>query len=167
SFSITIFNMMPIPGFDGDRIIREIIKWIFGEKYGSTKRKRTERFIYRGDDTDCHLQEYHVIDVESIKIYLKGKSNDKGKSEILLGENNYKLVDTTGSGSYDTVSIILPEDTKIQENTTFELTYEYLYDENNRKKKPLLNFIRILSLGLIIGTFALSFINFGLTFFWI
>ena len=167
SFSITIFNMMPIPGFDGDRIIREIIKWIFGEKYGFTKRKRTERFIYRGDDTDCHLREYHVEDVESIKIFLKGKTNDEGKSEILLGKNNYKLVDTTGSGSYDTVSIILPEDTAIQENTTFEINYEYLYDENNRKRKPLLNFIRILSLVVIIGNFALSFIKFGFNFFWI
>jgi len=167
SFSITIFNMMPIPGFDGDRIVKEIIKWIFGEKYGKTKKKKTEKFIYRGDDTDCHLREYHVEDIESIKIHLKGKQYDNERNEIMLGENNYKLIDSTGSGYFDTVSIILPKDTNIEDNTTFEITYKYFYDENNRKKKPLLNFIRILSVVIIAGNFILSFVKFGFNFFWL
>ena len=167
SFSLTIFNMMPIPGFDGDRIVKEILKWIFGEKYGNTKKRRIERFIYRGDDTDCHLREYHVESVESIKIHLKGKQYDNERNEIMLGENNYKLIDSTRSGYFDTVSIILPKDTKIEDNTTFEITYNYLYDENNRKKKPLLNFIRILSVVIIVGNFILSYIKFGFNFFWI
>lgn len=167
SFSITIFNMMPIPGFDGDRIVKEIIRWIFGEKYGTTKKKRTERFIYRGDDTNCHLQEYHVEGVESIKVLLKGKKNENERNEIILGPNNYNLIDATGSGYFDTVSILLPQDTNIEANTTFEITYEYLYDENNRKKKPILNFIRIISLAIIAGNFILSFVKFGFNFFWI
>ncbi|TFG03502.1 MAG: hypothetical protein EU542_02150 [Promethearchaeota archaeon] len=167
SFSITIFNMMPIPGFDGDRIIKEIIRWIFGERYGNTKKKRTERFIYRGDDTDCHLRGYHIESVDTIKIYLKGKQYNKGRDEIILGENNYELIDSTGSGYFDTVSILLPDDTNIEDDTTFEITYKYLYDENNRKKKPLLNFIRILSVAIIAGNFILSFIKFGFNFFWI
>jgi len=167
SFSITIFNMMPIPGFDGDRIIKEIIRWIFGERYGNTKKKRTERFIYRGDDTDCHLRGYHIESVETVKIYLKGKQYNKGRDEIILGENNYELIDSTGSGYFDTVSILLPDDTNIEDETTFEITYKYLYDENNRKKKPLLNFIRILSVAIIAGNFILSFIKFGFNFFWI
>ncbi|TFG17015.1 MAG: hypothetical protein EU531_04490 [Promethearchaeota archaeon] len=167
SFSITIFNMMPVPGFDGDRIVKEIIKWIFGEKYGKTKKKKTEKFIYRGDDTDCHLREYHVEDIESIKIHLKGKQYNNERNEIMLGENNYKLIDSTGSGHFDTVSIILPKDTNIEDNTTFEITYEYLYDENNRKKKPILNFIRILSVVIIAGNFILSFVKFGFNFFWL
>lgn len=167
SFSLTIFNVMPIPGFDGDRIVKGIISWIFGEKYGKTKRKRTQNFIYRGDDTDCHLPDYRVESVESIKIFLKVKADNKKRSEILLSNNNYELIDTIGDGNFDTVSIKLPEDTKIEENTTFEITYEYLYDENNRKKKPILYFIRFLSLGLIVANFILSFINFGFNLFWI
>ena len=167
SFSITIFNMMPIPGFDGDRIIKEIIKWIFGEKYGITKKKRTERFIYRGDDTDCHLQQYHVESVESIKVYSKGKKYENDRNEIILGKSNYNLTDTTGSGYFDTVSIILPQDTNIEPHTTFEITYEYLYDEKNRKKKLILNFIRFFSLAIVAGNFILSFIKFGFNFFWI
>jgi membrane-associated protease RseP (regulator of RpoE activity) len=166
SFSIIIFNMMPIPGFDGDRIMKEILRWIFGEKYGNIKRKRIQRFIYRGDDTDCHLPDYRVENVESIKIFLK-KKRDKERSEILLSKNNYELIDTLGDGNYDTVSIKLPEDTKIEENTTFEVTYEYLYNEKNRKIKPILNFVRLFSLGLIICNFTLSFIQFGFNIFWI
>ncbi len=167
SFSITLFNMMPIPGFDGDRISKEIIKWIFGEKYGKTERKKKNRFYYKGDDTDCHLPEYHVINVESIKIYLKEKENSKKFSEIVLSKDNYELIDKVGDGYFDTVSIVLPEDTTIEDDTAFEITYEYLLDENIRKKKLILNLIRLISLSLIIGNFALSFIKFGFNFFWI
>jgi membrane-associated protease RseP (regulator of RpoE activity) len=167
SFSITIFNMMPIPGFDGDRILREIVNWIFGEKYGKTRRKRKDRFIYKGDDTECHLPEYHVQNIESIKIYLKDRKDSGENGEILLSENNYELIDEVGDGDFDTVSIKLPEDTTIKDDTAFEITYEYLFDENNRKKKIVLNLIRFISLGLVIGNFVLSFIKFGFNFFWI
>ncbi|MFX1448599.1 MAG: site-2 protease family protein, partial [Promethearchaeota archaeon] len=70
SFSITLFNMMPLPIFDGDRFLNELTNWIFGENYKSKKKKK-DRLIYKGTDTECKLTEYRVENVESVKILLR------------------------------------------------------------------------------------------------
>ena len=87
---MVIFNVIPLPVFDGDRMLKELINWIFGEKYRNLKKKRKERFVYRGKDTDCNLSEYHVESVDYVKIEYKDKTKEKS-SEITLGKENYKL----------------------------------------------------------------------------
>jgi membrane-associated protease RseP (regulator of RpoE activity) len=166
AFSITIFNMMPLPIFDGDRSVKELVNWIFGENYKSKKKKK-DRLIYKGIDTECKLTEYRVEKIESVKIYLKDNLREDQNGEIILGEDNYELVDKIGDGYKDTVLVTLPENTKLKENTVFEISYEYLYDDKKRIKNIVLNTIRIIALILIGGNFLLSFINFGFELFWI
>lgn len=166
AFSITLFNMMPLPIFDGDRFVKELVNWIFGENYKSKKKKK-DRLIYKGIDTECKLTEYRVEKIESVKLYLKDNLREDQNGEIILGEDNYELVDKIGDGYKDTVSINLPENTKLKENTVFEISYEYLYDDKKRIKNIVLNTIRIIALILIGGNFLLSFIRFGFDLFWI
>ena len=166
SFSITLFNMMPLPIFDGDRFLKELVNWIFGENYKS-KRKKKDRLIYKGIDTECKLTEYRVENIESVKILLKDSQKGDPNSEILLGKDNYELVDKIGDGFKDTVLVTLPETTKLKINSVFEVSYEYWHDDKRKIKSIVINAIRIIALGLIIGNFVLSFMNFGLRPFWL
>ena len=160
SFSITLFNMMPLPIFDGDRFLKELIDWIFGEDYKS-KKKKTDRLIYKGTDTECKLTEYRVENVEYVKILLKEDNKSNQNSEVLLGKDNYELVDSIGDGYKDTVSVKLPDTTKLKNNSVFEVSFEYLYDEKRKIKRIVLNAVRVVALGLILGNFVLSFSIFG------
>ena len=160
AFSITLFNMMPLPIFDGDRIVKEIINWIFGEDY-KTKRKKKDRLIYKGTDTECKLTEYRVENIEYVKILLKEDNKINHNSEVLLGKDNYELVDSIGDGYKDTVSVKLPETTKVKENSVFEVSYEYWYDNKRKIKRVVLNAVRLVALGLILGNFVLTFSIFG------
>ncbi|MHA1478200.1 MAG: site-2 protease family protein [Promethearchaeota archaeon] len=166
SFSITLFNMMPLPIFDGDRFLKELVNWIFGEDYKS-KRKKKDRLIYKGIDTECKLTEYRVENVESVNILLKDAQKGDPNSEILLGKENYELVDKIGDGFKDTVLVNLPETTKLKNNSVFEVTYEYWHDDKRKIKIIVINAIRIIALSLIIGNFVLSFMRFGFGFFWL
>jgi membrane-associated protease RseP (regulator of RpoE activity) len=166
SFSITLFNMMPLPIFDGDRFLKELVNWIFGEDYKS-KRKKKDRLIYKGIDTECKLTEYRVENVESVNILLKDAQKGDPNSEILLGKENYELVDKIGDGFKDTVLVNLPETTKLKNNSVFEVTYEYWHDDKRKIKSIVINAIRIIALSLIIGNFVLSFMRFGFGLFWL
>jgi len=166
SLSITLFNMMPLPIFDGDRFLKELVNWKFGEDYKS-KRKKKDRLIYKGTDTECKLTEYRVENVESVKILLKDAQKGDPNSEILLGKDNYELIDKIGDGFKDTVLVTLPETTKLKKNSVFEISYEYLHDDKRKIKSIVINTIRIIAFSLIIGNFILSFMNFGFNLFWI
>ncbi len=160
SFSITLFNMMPLPIFDGDRLLKELIDWIFGEDYKS-KKKKIDRLIYKGTDTECKLTEYRVENVEYVKILLKEDNRSTQNGEVLLGKDNYELVDSIGDGYKDTVSVKLPETTKLKKNSVFEVSFEYLYDDKRKIKRIVLNAVRFVALALILGNFVLSFSIFG------
>ena len=166
AFSIAMFNMMPLPIFDGDRFAKELVNWIFGENY-KTKKKKIDRLIYKGTDTECNLTEYRVEKIDYVKILLKEDNKRDQSSEILLGKDNYELIDSIGDGYKDTVSVKLPETTKLKKNSVFEVSFEYLDDEKRKIKKNVLNVVRILALTLILGNFVLSFMRFGFDLFWI
>jgi membrane-associated protease RseP (regulator of RpoE activity) len=163
SLSITLFNMMPVPIFDGDRFLKELLDWKFGFDY-SSKRKKKDRLIYKGEDTDCKLTEYRVESVESVKILLKDAQKGDPSSEIILGRDTYELADKIGDGFKDTVLVNLPETATLKKGSIFEVTYEYWHDDKRKIKSIIINTIRIITSVVIIGNFVLSFINFGFGF---
>ena len=160
-FSLTLFNMMPLPIFDGDRIIKELLNSLFGKNYSQSKTRR-EKFLYDLGDLECKLSEYPVEEVKEVKIIDKAQD-----MEIILGRDNYELIDRIGDNFNDTVKINLKPGTSISKNAIFEVEYDFLGDEKERTKKIILNSIRIIALALIIGNFVLSFIKFGFSLFWI
>ena len=160
-FSLTIFNMMPLPIFDGDRMLKEALNSLFGRKYSQRKTRR-EKFVYDLGELECKLSEYRVQEVKEVKI------TDKDKDlEIILGKDNYELVDRIGDNFNDTVKINLKPTTPFSKKAIFEVEYDFLGEEKARNKKIILNTIRIIALALIIGNFMLSFIKFGLYIPWL
>jgi membrane-associated protease RseP (regulator of RpoE activity) len=166
AFSITLFNMLPLPVFDGDRIVKELINWGIGEEYKTTKQK-TDKIQFKKDEKDLNLSEYRVESVKSVKIIIEDQIRAEEQSEILLAEEKYTLIDKVGDGFNDAVSLNLPEQTKLEEGSLIEISYEYWYDEKRKIKKNLLNLIRYFTLFIFLGNFILSFIKFGGVFFWI
>jgi len=166
AFSITLFNMLPLPVFDGDRIVKELINWGIGEDYKTIK-KKTDKFIFKKDDNYLALTEYRVEKIDNIKISIKSQSTLRERSDIILAEEKYQLIDKIGDGFKDTVFLNLPEQTKLEEGSLIEVTYDYWHDEKRRLKRNIINSIRFITLFIVLGNFILSFIKFGGTLFWI
>jgi len=166
AFSITLFNMLPLPVFDGDRIVKELINWGIGEDYQSLK-KKTDKFIYKKEEKEIPLSEYRVENIDYIKINLKNQEKMGEQSNIILSEENYSLIDKIGDGFKDSVALNLPEQTKLEEGSLFEISYHYWHDKKRKIKKSILNSIRYITLFIVIGNFVLSFVKFGGLFFWV
>ncbi|MHA1986152.1 MAG: site-2 protease family protein [Promethearchaeota archaeon] len=166
AFSITLFNMLPLPVFDGDRIVRELINWGIGEDYRSFK-KRKDKFYFKNDEKDYELSEYRVKKIDSIEIFMDDQSKLIDSSRIILAEEKYELIDKIGDGFKDTVSLNLPEQKNLPEGSKIEITYEYQYDEKKKTKRFIINFLRLITLFIVAGNFILSFVNFGGILFWI
>ncbi|MCK4479174.1 MAG: site-2 protease family protein [Candidatus Lokiarchaeota archaeon] len=166
AFSITLFNMLPLPIFDGDRIVKELLNWGFGEEYKTTRKKK-DKVRFKKDETDLNLSEYRVEKVDNVKIIIEEKSGVREQSEIILSEDKYNLIDKIGDGFKDTVVLNLPEQTTLEEGSLIEISYEYWYDEKRKVKNSILNIIRYFTLFIIAGNFILSFIKFGGIMFWI
>jgi len=166
SFSITLFNMLPLPVFDGDRMVKELLNWGIGEQYKSKKKKK-DVFRFDKNDNELELSEYRVENIEVVKILIEDQLRTTNKSEIILAKDKYDLIDRIGDGFKDTVSLKLPEQTKLEKNTIIEVSYEYWYDENKKLKRTIINLIRLITLFIVVANFILSYIKFGWLFFWI
>jgi len=166
AFSITLFNMLPLPVFDGDRVVKELINWGIGEKYTSIRKKK-EKFYFKKADKNYELSEYRVEKINSINIIMKDPSRLIEPSTIKLSEEKFEMIDKIGDGFKDTVLLNLPEDTKLTEDTIVEISYEYSYDEKRKIKSIILNSLRAITLFIILGNFILSFVKFGGLIFWI
>ena len=166
AFSITLFNMLPLPVFDGDRIVKELINWGIGEDYKTIKEK-TDRFLFKKNEKELPLREYRVENVDNIKIFIKDPSTLKKQSSIVLSEENYQLVDKIGDGFKDTITLNLPEQTKLEEGAYIEVSYNYWHDEKRKLKSNIINSIRFITLFLVLGTIILSLVKFGRILFYV
>ncbi len=166
AFSVTIFNMLPLPIFDGFRVVKELVNWGIGEEY-KTKRKKKEKLMFKRKENNYGLSEYRVENVETVKIIMGNKSPYTERSEIIVNKNNYELIDKIGDGYKSTISFNLPENTSLKDNSLIEVTYEYWYDEKKKIKKTILYIISLIILIIIAGNFILSYIKLGSVTFWI
>jgi len=165
AFSITLFNMLPLPIFDGDRMVKELINWGIGENYKSLKKKK-DKFYFKKEDKNYELSEYRVEKINSIEIIMKDPLRSIEPSTIRLSEDNYQIIDKIGDGFKDTVLLNLPEKTELTENSVVEISYEHYYDEKKKIKNLILNTLRFITIFIILGNFILSFIKFGGLIFW-
>lgn len=96
----------------------------------------------------------------------KSKMRIENRSEIILNENKYSLIDKIGDGYKATVSFDFSEDINLNDNSIIEVLYEYWYDEKRKRKKVILNTIRTITLFLVAANFILSFVLLGAVTFW-
>lgn len=166
AFSITLFNMLPLPVFDGDRLVKELINWGIGEEYKSVKKKK-DKFVFKSDDKNYELSEYRVEKINYVKFLIDDQSKYIDPSKVTLSEEKYELIDKIGDGFKDTALLNLPEQTKLKEGTKIEISYDYWHDEKRKIKKIILNSLRVITLFILAGNFILSFVKFGGLIFWI
>ncbi len=166
SLSIAIFNMLPLPVFDGDRMVKEVIEWRIGEEY-KEKKKKTDKFLFDENEKYYGLSEYRVEKIDSIKMTLRDKIGRKyvEKSEILIGEDNFELIDKIGDNYKSTVSLNFSKQNKELKDSIIKINYEYWYDSKRPQKKKILNIIRYTTLAILVGNISLSFIMFGVDIF--
>ncbi|MFX0188958.1 MAG: site-2 protease family protein [Candidatus Hodarchaeota archaeon] len=166
AFSVTLFNMLPLPIFDGDRMVKEMVNWGVGEEYKSKKEKK-DKFIYKKEEKFYGLSEYRVDKIDSIEILMQNQSKIEEQSKILLGKKNYNLIDKIGDGYKSTVSFDFPDQTELRENSIIKVSYQYWHDEKKRLKKNILNTIRFITLFIVLGNFLLSYLQLGNVAFWL
>ncbi len=166
AFSITLFNNLPLPIFDGDRMVKELINWGIGEDYKIIKKKK-EKYQFTPDAYEYDLSEYRVENVNSVKISIQDPSKIKESSEILLSEDNYNLIDKFGDGFKETLILDLPEQSKLDKNSIVEISYEYWYDRKRPLKRAIINTLRLFTLIIVAGNLILSIVKFGSPTFWI
>ena len=164
ALGLIIFNLLPLFITDGDRMIKELVNWGFGQNY-KEKREKKEKFYFNKDEKDIDLSEYRVIKIKSIKILTEERYYPNIKNEITLGDNNYKLIDRIGDGFRSTVRLDITEDSQLKEGALIEIDYQYLYDIIKRKKTIILNTIRIVTLLVFIINFIFLFAQFGFSLF--
>jgi len=160
AFSVTIFNMLPLPIFDGDRMVKELVNWVIGEKY-EDKDEKEEIFVYSKESNELELSEYRIDDIKYIKFTWKEDPQEE-ENIIVLGENNYRLIDKIGDGFKSTISLDLPADSNIKEGATIHTSYSYWRDSNTHLKKTIVNAIRIITLMIVGLNFLISIFKFGL-----
>lgn len=166
AFSVTLFNNLPLPIFDGDRMAKELLNWGIGEDYKITKKKK-DKYQFTPDANEYALSEYRVENVNSVKITIQDPSKIKEPSEILLSEDNYNLIDKYGDGFKETVILDLPEQSRLNKDSTIEISYEYWYDRKRPLKRTIINILRLITLVIVAGNLILSIIKFGTLTFWI
>ncbi len=166
AFSITLFNNLPLPIFDGDRMVKELLNWGIGEDYKIIKKKK-EKYQFTPDAYEYDLSEYRVENVNSVKISIQDPSKIKESSEILLSEDNYNLIDKFGDGFKETLILDLPEQSKLDKNSIVEISYEYWYDRKRPLKRAIINTLRLFTLIIVAGNLILSIVKFGSLTFWI
>jgi len=166
AFSITLFNNLPLPIFDGDRMAKELINWGIGEDYKITKKKK-DKCQFSPDAKEYNLSEYRVENVNSVKISIPDPLKIKESSEILLSEDTYNLIDKFGDGFKETLILNLPEQSKLDKNSIVEISYEYWYDRKRPLKRTIINILRLFTLIIVVGNLILSIVKFGVLTFWI
>ncbi|MGV9199467.1 MAG: site-2 protease family protein, partial [Promethearchaeia archaeon] len=172
AFSIALFNMLPLPIFDGDRVLKEVINWGIGEEYEGTKTKK-EKFLFEPDKKLYELSEYRVQGIKKAKLTIKSEDTSKqfrssegdNSSDIIIAENKFSLIDSLEDGFQDAVTLEF-ENKTLPENSILEIEYEYLHDKKEKTKKIILNTLRVITLGIVAANFILSFLKFGVVTFW-
>jgi membrane-associated protease RseP (regulator of RpoE activity) len=161
AFSVTLFNMLPLPIFDGNRILREIVHWIVGSKYEKKVKKKT-KFYFDPEESDYALMTNHVTNVTNIEMDLSNHSNPD-----LVDTVNYLPVDTIHDGFYDTIRIDLNAGNLPDPGTPFTITVEYVQDEKAKLKKGIILGVGLLTTALLLANFILSYIFLGNITFWV
>lgn len=160
AFSVTLFNMLPIPIFDGNRIVKEIVDKIIGTKYERGHKKKLA-FEFNPKKSDYHLMTWNVTEIEDIEMQL----NEIDKPEF-VDDLRFKGKDTINDGYIDTISFDL-ESTKLPpKGTILTATVEYNKDKKERTKKVIMWSIGIITLTIVALNFILSYVKLGNITFW-
>ncbi|MBN2150389.1 MAG: site-2 protease family protein [Candidatus Lokiarchaeota archaeon] len=158
ALSVTIFNMMPLPIFDGDKCVYEVINHFI--KPRKEKKDIKERFLLSKGEKTCELRPVNIEGVLSV-VLLPGREDPDGAVEELAEHHDYQVADSDGDGKIDHVTFELCERDLAGREVEVEYTAEV--DATEGKKRVIMNVIRVVSLVVILLNFIVSGITLGFT----
>ncbi len=161
AFSVTLFNMLPLPIFDGNRILREIVHWIIGTKYGKKAQKKIKLY-FDPEESNYHLMEYNITKIIDMEMDLSTHIHPD-----LIDTVNYIPLDTIQDGFLDSIKMDLKSGNLPEAGTQFTVTVEYIVDEKAKLKKGIVLGIGLLVTALLLANFILSYIFLGNITFWV
>jgi len=157
AISVTMFNMMPLPIFDGDKCVYEIIDAFIPPK--NEKKTLTESFRITKDFKQAELRSVFVEHIEKIDLVRK-ETDGNEIYEPLEPFKDYQAVDADGDGMVDHVSFELREQ-PLPKDAWVDIHFVAEVDSNKARKDFIMNVIRIVALAIVLGNFVVSFIAFG------
>lgn len=153
SINVTIFNMLPLPIFDGDKIVYELLDWIVKPRKERTS--ITDRFKV-GKALKTLELDPPADRIETISCSVNGNTFP------LEEQVDYQPVDSDADGVIDHLSFEIREKS-LPPGSIVEMQYVAEVDVNKPVKTRVMNVIRLVALLLIVGNFFLSGIFFGFT----
>jgi membrane-associated protease RseP (regulator of RpoE activity) len=151
ALSVTMFNMLPLPIFDGNRVIKEIINSIIGSKYERGKTKRI-MLNFSQSEADYHLKTYNITRIQNVEVKLDSQFDY---------ELNYKAKDTIGDDFVDTISFDIENPKLPPTGTAIEVIVEHDQDQKAPLKRKIMNLIGIGILIIVVMNFIMSYVLFG------
>ncbi len=158
AISVTIFNMMPLPIFDGDKCVYEVINHFI--KPRKEKQSVKERFALGKGEKTCELRQINVEGVQSV-IMLPDRNNPEDVATELAEHNDYQVTDSDGDGKIDHVTFELSE--RNLQGREVEVEYTAEVDATEGKKRAIMNLIRVIALVVILSNFIVSALTMGFT----
>ncbi len=179
SFSLALFNLLPISIFDGGRMMKEIINLAIGTKNIDKKAKKKLLYEYDIENSKQHLFTHNINEIIKVKELIpientsinENESVNNGEIEKRNGKAFkdrdliYNTHDTSNDGFIDTVEIIY--DQIIEKNRIIEVEIEYEQDLKEIPKKRIYRIISSIMGILLLASFIISIIKFGNSLFWL
>ena len=161
AFSVTLFNMLPLPIFDGNRILREIIHWIVGTKLGKKTQKKI-KIRFDPEVSDYNLMEYNITKIIDVDMDLSTHPNPD-----LVDSVKFIPLDTIHDNYIDTIRFDLHSGILPDAGTQFTITVEYIEDEKAKLKNGIVLAVGLITTALVLANFLLSYLLLGNITFWI
>lgn len=178
SFSLALFNLLPISIFDGGRMIKELLHIAIGTKNIDKKAKKNLLYEYDIENSKQHLFTHSINEVIRVREIIptndtlinENESTNNGEIETRNGKTFtgrdllYKTHDTSNDGFIDTVEI--NEDQNIEKKRLIEVGIEYEQDLKEIPKKRIYRVISSIMGVFLIASLIISIIKFGNSLFW-
>jgi len=163
SVSLTMFNMMPVPIFDGNRVVKELVDWGVEKKRGARYQRRKRegvRIQFNEKNLEYNFPEAEILDVERV-------TYESDPQFTFENGRDFKLLKSWGADTYDGMSFDVASKKRPIDQETLLVDYVYSHDQNQGIKKNILRAISIVTSIIIIANFVLSAVNFGKILFWV
>ena len=181
SFSLALFNLLPVSIFDGGKLFKGGLDILIGTKY---QKGNKDKVVYQFDpeETTTHLQTHNIHEIESVNmLQLKEPleefqnetpkaKNKKTNKTVTFNPEDYEgtpleftPVDSINDGYIDSIEL---QDV-LEEGTMVEVNYLNEIDLIAPKKDKIFKFVSRFIGGIVIGSFIISLIKFGNSLFWI
>nr|MDO8086513.1 site-2 protease family protein [Candidatus Sigynarchaeum springense] len=158
AISVTIFNMMPLPIFDGDKCVYEIINHFI--KPRKEKKAITERFVPSKDEKTCELRKANAEQV--LKVFMfPDRDNLNGSVVELVEHRDYQVMDSDEDGKIDHITFEISE--RDLDGKQVEVEYLAEVDATAGKKRGIMIAIRLIATVIIVANFIVSGLTMGFT----